>query len=210
MKIIRELPNKKYGRLTLEGLPFKENGLIWYLCRCDCGTLKKIVKVRIESGHIKSCGCLMKDYISPNKSHGMSKTKIYHTYHDMISRCYNPKNKEYKNYGARGIAVCESWKEGFVNFYNDIGDQPQGMTLERINNNGGYKPDNCRWATRKEQLLNQRRNRNITYKGKTQPLSVWCEELGLLYFRTHGRLTKLGYSIPRAFSPFALRRTTNG
>ncbi len=123
-------------------------------------------------------------------------------YNGMISRCYNPKDACYVNYGARGIEVCERWLKSYADFCIDIGERPNSdYSIERIDNNGNYEPSNCKWATKAEQNLNKRNNVRLTYDGKTLTVSQWIKELG---FRSpnilHNRIKKLGWSTERALS----------
>jgi hypothetical protein len=110
----------------------------------------------------------------------ISSTRIYWVWQAMLRRCETPTNADFRNYGARGIKVCDRW-HSFPLFLHDVGEAPEGMTLERIDNNGDYKPENCRWATRKEQARNLRKNMVVEFRGVTKPLIVWCEDLGLRY-----------------------------
>ena len=126
------------------------DGHVLWWCRCDCGKTKLIPGGSLRSGSTKSFGC----YHS-QQYHHRSKTPIWNCWKNMLQRCYNPKNPCYKNYGGRGIIVCDRWKE-FVNFLADMGERPAGMSLDRINNDGNYEPGNCRWATRKQQSQNRR------------------------------------------------------
>ncbi len=112
------------------------------------------------------------------KTHGLSRSKIYNIWDAMMQRCYNPKNARYKDYGGRGIRVCNRWRR-FENFYSDMGQPSEGMTLDRKNNDRGYSPRNCKWSTRLEQQRNNRRNVNITYDGKTYCAAIWGEKLGI-------------------------------
>lgn len=129
-----------------------------------------------------------------NKWMNPSGSRTYFAWRSMRSRCYNPKNPSYFHYGYRGIIVCEQWKNDFDQFYDDMGEVPEGMTLERINNNDGYHPGNCRWATIRDQLNNQRRNRRITFNGKTMTLSQWAEELHIGQDTLSKRLDRMDIS----------------
>lgn len=114
-------------------------------------------------------------------------TRLRQTHRDMLRRCYDLCNKGYTNYGGRGIRVCDRWRESFDNFYADMGDRPDGFTLERIDVNGNYEPSNCRWASWEEQHNNRRNNTLLTYKGETTTVARWCKRLGL----TRGQVVKL-------------------
>ncbi len=153
--------NKKYGRLTL--LTCLEGRYTTWRCRCDCGNEIKVQAGRLKSGHTQSCGCLRKETtIKTNKAqkkHGMCFTPEYKAWANMKDRCTKSNHKQYKDYGGRGIKVCEHWLESFENFYADMGPKPFPKILysiDRINNDGNYEPNNCRWATSKQQADNRR------------------------------------------------------
>ena len=120
-------------------------------------------------------------------THGMTNTRLYRIWQNMFDRCKNKNNPGYKNYGGRGIIVCERW-EKFHNFYFDMGDPPKGLTLERINNDGNYEPSNCKWATRKEQTNNARSNIVIEYNNQKLNLSQWAEKTGINYTTLYKRI----------------------
>lgn len=139
----------------------KSGNSIW-LFKCDCGNKKEIVLTQVKNGYTKSCGCLQKSIVTKHgefSGRGKKTTATYRTWEAMKSRCLNPNNKDYKNYGGRGIKICERWKNSFENFLSDKGKRPKGMTIDRINNDGDYIPENTKWSTRKEQQNNQRYNK---------------------------------------------------
>lgn len=187
-----DMTGMRYNRLQVLSIAGKDPGgrYLW-LCRCDCGKEVIVEGNNLRSGHSKSCRCLSTEQIVEfNISHGMSKTPTHICWLSMINRCYNPNNTGYKNYGGRGIKVCDRWLESFENFFEDMGERPNGLTIERINNGGDYSPENCKWATRKEQSNNSRHNRVITLNGKTQNLQQWREELKIPKGTLQSRITR--------------------
>jgi len=149
-----ELSGQKFGMLTAirpigRG---KHKEIIW-LFQCDCGRLTEVIGSKVKCGATKSCGCLVHN--NGVRTHGLSKTSTYRTWQSMRQRCQNPDDYAYKHYGSRGIKVCERWDK-FENFLEDMGERPKGLTIERIDNDKGYFPKNCKWATMKDQLRNRR------------------------------------------------------
>ena len=150
----------KYNKLTvLEKTSERKNRSIIYKCRCDCGNIINVISTSLTKGLCKSCGCLQKEKASlSNKTHGLSKTKLYYVWGDMRKRCNNPKHHAYHYYGGREIKVCEEWDKSFISFYNWAinNGYREGLTIDRINNNGNYEPSNCRWVTMSVQCKNRR------------------------------------------------------
>ncbi|WNV50607.1 hypothetical protein [Pseudomonas phage Rollin] len=180
----------RYGRLVIKSNTRKTraNGSIQaFVCICDCGVEVVIDKYNLRNGHAQSCGCLHRQRTSQaKKMHGKSHTKIYYIWQTMIARCTNPKNGSYERYGARGITVCDRWVESFSNFYADMGDPPPGTTLDRRDNDQGYAPGNCRWATAHQQA----RNRHA-YKSNKLGVNGVCPTKNGTFsvnFRINGRL----------------------
>ena len=150
---------------------------------CECGTIKELWIGHVIHGKTQSCGCLHKEIISKLMTercttHGMFGTPIYAVWNSMRDRCTNPRNHAYRHYGGRGITICERWKT-FENFYEDMGERPEGMSLDRTDNNLGYSPDNCRWATRIEQANNRRGSVRMTLNGTTKTAAEWAEQLSI-------------------------------
>lgn len=188
----------KYNRLTLVRHDKTIEGKSYWICTCDCGTVCSIRIDSVKNGHTKSCGCFKKERDSQTK-HGKVYTRMYTIWTGMIQRCSNSRSTGYHKYGGRGITVCERWLK-FENFYKDMGDPPKKeYSLDRLDNNGNYTPENCRWSSPMEQAQNTRTNRMITYNGRTQPLIVWARELGIDYQALRGRL-HYGWTVERAFT----------
>ena len=183
------LVGRRFGRLVVisEQSRNKWGQVIWE-CLCDCGNKTTPLGMSLKNGNTKSCGCLSKD-VPHHITHGMSRTPIYRVWASIIGRCYSKTHTSYINYGGRGITVCGRWMQ-FENFYADMGERPKGLTIERIDNGKGYYPDNCKWATRKDQARNTRRNRLVSYGGKKQCLIEWAEELGISQYALKYRLDR--------------------
>lgn len=135
---------------------------VYLKCRCECGVVKNVIIKNLKSGVSKSCGhkrveALVKMSTRHNKRH----TRVWRAWQAMKNRCGNRNTPQYKCYGGRGITVCDNWKNSFISFYNDVGDPPEGTSLDRINNDGNYEPGNVKWSTQKEQTRNRRSNRKI-------------------------------------------------
>lgn len=145
-----------------------------YRCRCICGYLQNVKGSDLRKGKSRMCRYCASEQSNTGTTHGMRNTTEYNTWVHMIQRCHNPNNKDYDNYGGRGIQVCDMWRESFEAFYMTIGPKPTPEhTIERINTNGNYEPGNVKWATRTEQNRNQRSNVNLTIDGVTKSVSEW-------------------------------------
>jgi hypothetical protein len=150
---------------------------------------------------VKSCGCLHKERTREAKFiHGMTGTKDYKAYQCMLSRCYNPNDKNYHNYGGRGISVCQRWRDSSKAFFDDMGPRPYGYELERVDNDGNYEPSNCIWATHYDQVRNRRTNDKYLYKGEMICLKDICTDLDLPYKTIQRRKKHLGWSFEDAIS----------
>lgn len=199
-----DLTNQKFGRLVVlkRANNSSDNRVMWE-CKCDCGNGCYVRAKDLINGKTQSCRCLHKEWLSNRfKKHGMSKLPLYNIWSSTKNRCYNKKCQDYKDYGARGIIICDEWLNNFQSFYDwaIANGYKEGLTIERINTNGNYNPNNCRWATNKEQQNNKRSNRLIEYKDKKQTISQWAEKLGIKYTTLYSRLNKLNWDIERALT----------
>jgi hypothetical protein len=190
---------KRYGIFMVVGvgIPDDTKTLHWHVV-CDCGVRKTAPGPKLGKT-IFSCGCLNLKRLKRGLSfkHGSSGSRAYSCWMHMKQRCYNPNDKNYKNYGDRGIELCERWLEGFENFLDDMGDPPKGYSIDRIDNNRGYYKENCKWSTHIEQQNNTRKNRNITFNGLSMSVSSWARHLGLNKKTLQNRITR-GWPIKRA------------
>jgi hypothetical protein len=172
-----------------------------WLCQCDCGTQKAVYGPSLKTGLSKSCGCLKREAtIKRSTTHGHRYDEVYNTWLNIKQRCDNPNNPEYKNYGARGITVCERWRENFDNFRQDMGPRPPRYTVERKDNSGNYEPDNCVWASQKTQGANRRNNKIIEWNGEKMTLTEAALRSGLKRETITYRLKKIGLSVEEALT----------
>lgn len=193
-----DLAGQRFGRLVVlkEGpvsvAPSGARSVRW-VCLCDCGTETLVHGHHLRKyGDNQSCGCLARELSAvrmkaQSTTHGMYKSTTYKVWQDMRTRCKNPSHASYEHYGAKGIKVCLRW-EKFENFLTDMGERPEGMSLDREDNCGDYEPGNCKWATRAEQARNRSNNVNVTANGKTQCLADWAKELDVKYDTLRYRL----------------------
>jgi len=194
-------PGDRFGRLVIVREVERRKKKRYFLCRCDCGNERVVRLVAMRAGEVKSCGCLRDEQnrVAAIK-HGCWGTGPYWCWHSMKDRCLNPNSAVYHHYGGRGITVCPEWME-FEPFYQwaiENGYRP-GLTLDRIDNNGNYEPSNCRWVTRRQQMLNTRRNKRLTFNGETKTLKEWADDLRFEYHVLRNRIAR-GWSVRRAFT----------
>jgi hypothetical protein len=176
-----DLTGLRYGRLTVLrplGERTAEGGLRWE-CRCDCGRVTTTQSRHLRSGETGSCGCYRLERMTMVTTHGRSRTPEARAWYHMRERCWNPQSATYKHYGGRGITICPEW-DSFARFYADMGPRPSPQhSIDRIDNDGPYAPDNCRWATGEAQRRNTRSCRRLTMDGRTLTLGAWSRELGI-------------------------------
>lgn len=176
-----DLTGQRFGRLVVlrRGADYTGAGKPQrrWICQCECGMEILTYRGGLRSGRVKSCGCLQRDVVAMNSTtHGRSTSPEYVVWSGMHARCRDASHESFQRYGARGIQVCERWNS-FEAFYTDMGPRPDGMTLERNDNDGNYEPGNCRWATRIEQARNTRKTVFITFEGETLSLADWGRRL---------------------------------
>ena len=180
-----DITGERFGKLTVVVFAYSKNNKTYFSCQCDCGNVKNIRADSLKSGAIRSCGCLKKEQDAINlvaaHTHKQSGTRLYGIWQGIKKRCYNEHDARYHRYGGRGITVCDQWKDDFSAFYkwaieNGYNEQ---LTIDRIDNNKGYCPENCRWSTNEEQSRNRSTNINITIGNSTRTLTEWCRIFNL-------------------------------
>lgn len=201
---MEDLTGKKFGRLTVVGFSRLEkrssNQYRYYWnCKCECGNEKEVLSNTLRSGITQSCGCLCKE--RHPKKHGMSNTRLFWIWHSMKDRCKNKNSRAYKYYGGKGVTVCEEWQEfnGFKEWSMKNGYK-DNLTIDRIDSNGNYEPENCRWVDFKVQANNTSRNHYLSINGERKTLSQWSEFFGVPYKYVHKRVHDLGWTFEEAVS----------
>lgn len=205
----KDITGKRFGKLIAlkKDVSYKKGNQkrCYWIFKCDCGKEKSICKYSVVSGKTKSCGCEQKERASTaSKKHGLCKDRLYQCWLDMKHRCYLKSVKGYKNYGGRGIKVCNEWldkENGSTNFINWALDNgyKDNLTIDRIDVNGNYCPENCRWITKYEQCFNKRTNKFIEINGKKETIGKLCEKFGISR-KTYYNHKKLGLSDKDAIS----------
>jgi len=214
MKLI-DLTGKKSGYLTVLSKSKNQTnaGQPKWVCRCCCGELIEAPGPALRRQSIKSCGCMKSDLIRAASTKWIVRPKqVYTAWNTMRARCYDANNHAYKRYGGRGIRVCPSWLASFDAFLRDMGEPPtDDHSIDRIDNDGNYSPENCRWATRKQQARNRRSSRIVTAFGESKPLAAWAEDARCkVKYGTLKRRLRIGLepedAITRALQPGARMR----
>lgn len=201
-RIIENLTNKSYGRLTVISYSHAKKFRSFWKCKCTCGTEVIVRSDCLKDGNTQSCGCLPTEINTDREyKHGQARTKLYRVWASMKNRCNNPNDYNYKFYGGKGVTYCPKW-EDYMPFYKWAMENGyrEGLTIDRIDNDGNYEPNNCRWVSQGEQLLNTSRTKLYTFNGKTQHLKFWAEELGIKEMTLFSRINTLGWSVEKAFT----------
>lgn len=194
-KPINDLQGFKFGSLIVLKLGRSKGNGAWWICQCNCGKQKEIRASDMVQGKTNSCGCEHKERIAKaNITHGKTNTKTYSMWLAMRSRC----NRVNQDYSSRGITYDKRW-DSFESFYLDMGEAPEGLSLDRIDVNGNYEKSNCRWATREQQANNTRANVFVEWQGKTQTIAQWSKELNMNYDKLRSRIVRYKWSLDRAF-----------
>lgn len=213
----KDISGQVFGRLTVLGpCGYTTEGQARWTCRCECGKTTEVGGGKLRRGTTRSCGCLsVETTVARSTKHNLAhRGKVipeYRVWNTMKLRCNNPKITGYKDYGGRGISVCQRWRDSFADFIADMGRRPTSRhTIERADTNGNYEPSNCSWQTYAVQNRNRRDNRNITFNNRTQNVTDWATELGLKKGTLFHRLDS-GWSVNKAFTtparPLTDRRT---
>lgn len=200
MSKVLDITGQRFGSLTVERYcgSCRRNG-VWF-CRCDCENTRQVTTAELNNGRVLACSpCMLasrqKKAIEASVTHGHSIggcSKTYRAWTSMRSRCLNPNNRSYASYGGRGISVCDRWMNSFEAFLEDMGEAPDGLSLDRIDVYGDYYPGNCRWADAITQAVNRRTTRLIEYGGEVKPVSYWAKDLGVSPQAMQYRIEKYG------------------
>lgn len=197
MRPALQLFGQRFGRLVVTGRVKNRKGYTVWACMCDCGTATETLGVSLASGNTLSCGCLLSEVRkTASVTHAARRTKAYASWAHMRQRCGNKRDKDYPRYGGRGITVCERW-EDFVLFLEDMGQPPTNHTLDRVDNDGPYSPENCRWASRVTQRRNNSANIIVTIRGESMPLADACARYRVKHQTAYTRL-RYGWTAERA------------
>lgn len=207
-----DLTNQKFGRLTVLHFFEIKKGTTYWLCRCNCGKEKIVNGSHLRRGNIKSCGCLQREVSSKNAKQRqfVPNKRLYGIWKGMKERCYNQESISYYNYGKRGIKVCDEWKNNFMSFYNwaIANGYREDLTIDRINIDKNYEPNNCRWITWKEQCNNKRNNIIIEYNGEKNTVAYFIKKYNLGEFAIYKRL-KSGWDVKKAIETPIKKRISN-
>lgn len=198
------MTGRRFGRLVvIKRSENAKSGKAKWLCKCDCGKVVITHSHLLRNGQTRSCGCLQKEIVSKcNTRHKKCDEKLYRIWNDIKQRTSNKNNPRYESYGARGITICAEWKDDFIAFrtWALSNGYQEGLSIDRIDNEKGYFPDNCRWATSYQQANNKRSNHLITFQGESLTLSEWAKKFNISYTALKQRINKLGWTVERALT----------
>lgn len=202
MGILKDETGQRYGRLVVKEKRHRDDRRSWHwLCKCDCGNFCVVCGDNLRNGHTRSCGCLFKENVKTiNRTHGASHTSLYTVWRKIKERCSNPKEKGYKDYGGRGIEICKEWLDFAVfSEWAYSNGYEEGLTIDRIDNNGNYCPENCRWVSYTVNNRNRRNTLFLYFDGEIKALIEWAEILKIPYSTLEARLRVCKWSIKKAF-----------
>lgn len=203
-----DISGQRFDRLIVVSRVGTASGQATWNCACDCGAEVVTTGRNLRSGHTRSCGCLSREMSAERAKAAFTKhghftgrksSQVHNSYQAMIARCTDPNHPAFARYGGRGITICKRWREGFDNFLADMGEPAAGNSIDRIDNDGPYSPENCRWATDEDQNNNASRNRIITHDGMTLTLAQWSDRTGIPYVTLRWRLNA-GWDVAKAFA----------
>lgn len=202
MSRLIDLTGQRIGRLLVQERRGSANwGSPMWLCKCDCGNWCLVASSNLRKNHTQSCGCLQRERTAEvHTTHGQAHTRIYNIWNTMVARCHRKNTKAYPEYGGRGITVCDEWMNCFQSFYlwamaNGYNDE---LSIDRVDNDKGYSPSNCRWVTVYTQANNKRSNITVEYNGESRTVAEWAKILGIKYATLRKRLEE-GWSVEDAF-----------
>jgi hypothetical protein len=198
MPVVKDRAGQFFGRLLLVAYAGRLNNKTMWICRCECGESRTLAVENLVSGATVSCGCHRKKILDKT-SHGLAGKRAYNIWKNIVDRCRNPNNRHYADYGGRGVDVCDEWLD-VTNFYRDMGDPPDGRSIERLDNNLGYSKDNCVWATDTQQRRNKRSSRLIEYAGMTMCQSDWAKLMSIPVETLFARVKRMGAEVAIASS----------
>jgi len=202
MNYLKDLTGQRFGKLYVVCFfeKTKARATRWK-CICDCGNTKIVRSDHLVSGATKSCGCIV-------KKHGQYNTKLYSVWSGMLKRCFSPTNRNFKYYGARGISVCDEWHNNFIVFskWATENGYKEGLAIDRIDNDGHYSPQNCRWVTSKENANNRSTNRIVEHEGLRKTVSEWASTFGIDYDIFYGRMYNEEFSIEKYLEKYSSKK----
>ena len=204
-----DMTGQVFTRLTVLKRVANRSGKAAWLCKCECGNETVKQGTLMRRGDSRSCGCLARELsVARFTTHGMKQSPEYYTWVTMKDRCCNPRSKHHARYGSRGIKICTRWLDSFENFFEDMGLRPEGLSLDRIDNEGDYSPENCRWATPREQANNRRNTARVEFNGQAYTMARLARRFGIKVDTLRYRLQR-GMTVTQALTTPVLKRRVN-